>query len=169
MFKSASGWKPLAASFRKEFGMSHQDRKSKTGIVVNHKSLEQAVNELFTTKAFRQIKARKGSKWTARMLVTAALFWAWSGYAGLKERFVQAARLAGKILRWLPDPGQSYQGFLKQLRKAVPGVSWQFSAAGKQTVAHVGEKCEFRSCFKTISVKRIIWPRTSNRMPALRY
>jgi hypothetical protein len=117
MFKSASGWKPLAASFRKDFGMSHQDRKSKTRIVVNHESLEQAVNELFAVKAFRQVKVRKGSKWTARMLVTVALFWAWSGYTGLQERFVQAAKLAGKILRWLPDPGKTYQGFIKQLQK----------------------------------------------------
>ena len=97
--------------------MSHQDRKSKTRIVVNHASLEQAVNELFTTKAFRQVKTRKGSKWTARMLVTVALFWAWSGCTGLKERFQQAAKLAGKILRWLPDPGRTYQGFIKQLQK----------------------------------------------------
>lgn len=97
--------------------MSHQDRKSKTQIVVNHESLEQAVNELFTVKAFRQVKARRGSKWTARMLVTVALFWAWSGCTGLKERFMQAAKLAGKILRWLPDPGQTYQGFIKQLQK----------------------------------------------------
>ena len=97
--------------------MSHQNRKSKTRIVVNHKSLEQAVNELFTAKTFRQVKARKGSKWTARMLVTVALFWAWSGCTGLKERFQQATRLAEKILRWLPDPGQTYQGFVKQLQK----------------------------------------------------
>jgi len=97
--------------------MSHQDRKSKTQIVVNHESLGQAVNELFAIKAFRQVKARRGSKWTARMLVTVALFWAWSGCAGLKERFVQAAKVAGKILRWLPDPGETYQGFIKQLRK----------------------------------------------------
>ena len=97
--------------------MSHQDRKSKTRIVVNHESLKQAVNKLFTTRTFRQVKARKGSKWTARMLVTVALFWAWSGCTGLKERFQQAAKLAGKILRWLPDPGRTYQGFIKQLQK----------------------------------------------------
>ncbi len=97
--------------------MSHQDRKSKTRIVVNHQTLEQAVSELFTSKAFRQVKARKGSKWSARMLITVALFWAWSGCAGLKELFVQAAKLAEKVLRWLPDPGPIYQGFIKHLRK----------------------------------------------------
>jgi hypothetical protein len=97
--------------------MSHQDTKSKTRIVVNHQALEQAVNELFAARAFRQVKVRKGSKWTARMLVTVALFWAWSGCTGLKERFQQAAKLAERILRWLPDPGRTYQGFVKQLQK----------------------------------------------------
>jgi hypothetical protein len=108
---------PLTSSFRKDFGMSHQDRKSKTRIEANHESLKQAVNELFTTKAFRQVKARRGSKWTARMLVTTALFWACSGCTGMKEHFQQVAKLAGKILRWLPDPGRTYQGFIKQLKK----------------------------------------------------
>jgi hypothetical protein len=97
--------------------MSHQDRKSKTRIVVNYEALKQAINELFTTEIFRQVKARKGSKWTGRMLATVALFWAWSNCSGLKERFQQAAKVAGKIFRWLPDPGGTYQGFIKQLQK----------------------------------------------------
>ena len=79
--------------------MSHQDRKSKTRIVVNHKSLEQAVNELFTTKTFRQVKARKGSKWTARMLVTVALFWAWSGCTGLRMQCKKHADIASVDMR----------------------------------------------------------------------
>lgn len=97
--------------------MSHQDRKSKERIVVNHESIKQAVNSLFTAKAFQRVKARKGSKWTPRMLVVVALFWAWSKADGLKERFQQARKVAAKIFRWLPDPGETYHGFLKQLRK----------------------------------------------------
>jgi hypothetical protein len=98
--------------------MSHQDRKSKERIVVNHESLKQAISELFTKRAFRKIETgRGGSKWTPRMLVTVALFWAWSERTGLKERFAEAVRLVGKILRWLPGPGKTYQGFTKQLRK----------------------------------------------------
>jgi hypothetical protein len=97
--------------------MSHQDRKSKQRIVVNHESIKQAVNSLFTARAFRGVKARKGSRWTPRMLVVVALFWAWSKADGLKERFREARKLAAKIFRWLPEPGKSYQGFIKQLRK----------------------------------------------------
>jgi len=101
--------------------MSHQDRKSefKERIVVNHESLKQAVNSLFATKIFRGLKrkAREGSTWTPRMLVVVALFWAWSGVEGLKERFKEARALAAKIFRWLPDPGETYNGFMKQLVK----------------------------------------------------
>ena len=97
--------------------MSHQDRKSKGPIVVNHESLKQAINELFAEKAFRKIKTHGSGKWTSRMLVTVALFWAWSELTGLKERFTEAVRLVGKIFRWLPGPGKTYQGFTKQLRK----------------------------------------------------
>jgi hypothetical protein len=98
--------------------MSHQDRKSKEEIVVNHVSLKQAVDTLFTAKAFRKIKGvRKGATWMPRMLVVVALFWVWSRADGLKERFREARRVAAKIFRWLPDPGKTYYGFLKQLRK----------------------------------------------------
>jgi len=98
--------------------MSHQDRKSTEQIVVNHESLKQAINTLFTAKAFRKVKeARDGAKWTPRMLVVVALFWACSGLKGLKDRFQEACKLARKIFRWLPDPGKTYNGFIKQLRK----------------------------------------------------
>jgi hypothetical protein len=104
---------------KKEFGMSHQDKKSKisTGIVPNYVTLEQAANQFFSAKAFRGIEVRQGSKWTGRMLVMVALFWAWSDRTGLKDRFEQAVRLAGKIFHGLAHPGRTYQGFLKQLQK----------------------------------------------------
>jgi hypothetical protein len=161
--------------------MSHQDRKSKTRIVVNYESLKQAVNELFTTKTFRQVKARKGSKWTARMLVTVALFWAWSGCTGLKERFQQAAKLAGKILRWLPDPGRTYQGFVKQLQKwhvklqlacaselrvlMKQDLFGQWEVAGFVVIAGDGSRVELprtRSNEAVYSPKRK-WERTKNK------
>jgi len=97
--------------------MPHQDRKSKERIVVNHQSLKQAVNVLLSAKVFQKLKARRGSKWAPRMLVVVALFWAWSGLENLGDRFIEARRLAGKIFRWLPALGETYQGFLKQLRK----------------------------------------------------
>jgi len=98
--------------------MSHQDRKSREPIVVNHESIKQAFNFLFTSKTWEGVeKARKGSKWTPRMLVAVALFWAWSAADGLKERFQEARKVAAKVFRWLPKPGETYHGFLKQLAK----------------------------------------------------
>lgn len=98
--------------------MSHQDRKSLQRIVVHHESLKQAVNSLFTAKALGGVKkARKGSRWTPRMLVLVALCWAWSAADGLKERFQEARKVAAKLFRWLPKPGKTYHGFLKQLAK----------------------------------------------------
>jgi hypothetical protein len=98
--------------------MSHQDRKSRERIVVNHQSIKQAVDSLFSAKAFGGVrKARKGAKWTPRMLVGVALCWAWSAAEGLKERFQEARKVAAKLFRWLPQPGETYHGFLKQLAK----------------------------------------------------
>jgi hypothetical protein len=97
--------------------MSHQDGKSEERIVVNHESVRQAANSLFTAEAFRGLKARKGSKWMPRMLMVVALFWAWSRADGLKERFREARKLGAKTFRWLPKPGKTYNGFMKQLRK----------------------------------------------------
>ena len=108
--------------------MSHQDRKSEERIVVNHASLKQAINVLFPGKAFRGITVRCGSKWSGRMLAVVALFWACSGLATLGQRFTDACKVARKAFRWLSS-GETYQGFMKQLRK------WHFELK----VAAIGE------------------------------
>jgi len=98
--------------------MSHQDREFRGPIVVNHQSIKQAVDSLFTAKAFGRLrKARRGARWTPRMLVAVALCWAWSAAEGLKERFREARKVAAKLFRWLPKPGRTYHGFLRQLAK----------------------------------------------------
>ena len=96
--------------------MSHQERKSKECIVVNHQSLKQAIDVLLPTSVFRGINMRHGSKWRARMLAMVALLWAWSGVPTLVERFFDACKVAQKAYRWLTR-GETYQGFIKQLRK----------------------------------------------------
>ncbi len=101
--------------------MSHQDRKSKERIVVNHKTLRQAIDALLPAKVFGGVKMRRGSQWSARMLAVVALLWAWSGLPTLGGRFVDACKVARKAFRWLPGIGETYQGFMKQLRK------WHFA------------------------------------------
>ncbi len=96
--------------------MSHQDRKFKECIVVNHKSLKQAIDVLLPASVFRGIKMRRGSRWGARMLAVVALLWAWSGVPTLVGRFADAWKVTRKAFRWATS-GETYQGFMKQLRK----------------------------------------------------
>ena len=50
------------------------------------------------------------------MLAVVALLWAWSGLPTLGERFIDACKVVRKTFRWLKT-GETYQGFMKQLRK----------------------------------------------------
>ncbi len=95
--------------------MSHQDRTS--DIVINHEVLKQVVDWLLPARLFREKRARVNARWTPRMLAVAALFWAISVKGSLTERFEQARKIVKKIFRWLHAPGETYQGFLKMLRK----------------------------------------------------
>ena len=98
--------------------MSHQDRKSREPIVINHASIKQAFDLLFPSKTWKGVtKPRKGSKWVPRMLALVALLWSWSGASTLTEGFLDACKVAAKVFRWLAKPGETYQGFLKQLAK----------------------------------------------------
>jgi hypothetical protein len=98
--------------------MSHQDRKSfEERIVVNHESIKQAVNSLFPARVFQGLKVRAGSKWGPRMLVVVALLWACSLPNGMKQAFQVARKVAAKMFRWMPPPGKTYHGFMKQLQK----------------------------------------------------
>lgn len=95
--------------------MSHQDRTS--DIVVNHQTIKQAVDFLLAPAVFASMKARSNASWKPRMLAVAALLWATSGLTNLTDRFEQARKIVGKVFRWQPAPGATYQGFMKMLRK----------------------------------------------------
>jgi hypothetical protein len=86
-------------------------------IVINHQTIKQAVDWLLPPAIFAGMKARSGASWKPRMLVVTALLWATSGLSTLEERFEQARGIAHKIFRWHSDPGRTYQGFMKMLRK----------------------------------------------------
>jgi hypothetical protein len=100
--------------------MSHQDRTS--DIVVNHQTIKQVVDWLLAPALFAGMKARSSASWKPRMLATAALLWATSELTSLKDRLEQARKIVGKIFRWQPPPGVTYQGFMKMLRKRHAGL-----------------------------------------------
>jgi hypothetical protein len=88
-----------------------------SNIVVNHRTIKQVVDWLFLPARFSGIKARSNATWRPRMLAAAALLWATSELANLKDRFEQARKIVHKIFRWQAAPGATYQGFVKMLRK----------------------------------------------------
>ncbi len=97
--------------------MSHQDRKSRQQIVVNHQVLREVINWLLPPVLFAGMHVRQGSKWKPRMLAAAALFWASSGRPTLGERFDHAGKIIRKIFYWQSAPGKTCEGFLKMLRR----------------------------------------------------
>ena len=97
--------------------MSHQDRKSRRQLVVNHQVLGEVIAWLLPPALFAGMHVRKGSKWKPRMLAAAALFWASSDRSTLGDRFHDARKIIKKVFHWQPAPGATYQGFLKVLRR----------------------------------------------------
>lgn len=95
--------------------MSQQDKAS--DIVVNHQTIKQVVDWLLASGLFAGMRTREGARWKPRMLAVAALLWACSDLATLKDRFTQAQKIVKRVFRWQPAPGQTCEGFMKMLRK----------------------------------------------------
>jgi hypothetical protein len=105
-----------------EFGMSQQDRSN--GIIVNHQVMKQVIDELVPPKLFRGIACRSDAKWKPRMLVVAVLFLLTSGEKTLGRGFKLSRKVVAKIFRWQSLPGETYQGFVKQLLKWHEELKW---------------------------------------------
>ena len=97
--------------------MSHQDRKSRQQIIVNHHVLRELIAWLLPPALFAGMHVRKGSTWKPRMLAAAALFWATSDRPTLGERFQHSRKIIRKIFHWQSAPGKTCEGFLKMLRR----------------------------------------------------
>jgi hypothetical protein len=104
-----------------EFGMSHQDQSSVDRDAVNYRALKRAVNLCFTAGTFVGIAFRAGSLWLPSTLAACAMLWAWSDERTLTERFRTARKIVCRMFPALPTPPESYQAFMKILRK------WSFS------------------------------------------
>ena len=102
--------------------MSHQDGTNE--IIVNHEVLKQVVDELMPAKLFRGISCRSDATWKPRRVVVAVLFLLTSGEKTLSRGFTLCRKVVAKIFRWQSPPGNSYQGFVKQLRKWHEELKW---------------------------------------------
>lgn len=98
--------------------MSHQDRPCP--LVINHQTIKQVLDWVLTPAVFAGLRGRRQATWKPRMLAATALLWATAELSTLRERFVQARQIIGKVFRWQPAPGVSPQGFLKMLAHWQP-------------------------------------------------
>ena len=97
--------------------MSHQDRKSREQIVVNHQVLREVIAWLLPPALFVGMSVRKGSTWKPRMLAAAALFWVTSDRTTLTDRFQHTRKIIKRVFRGQAEPGKTYRGFMKMLDK----------------------------------------------------
>ena len=79
-------------------------------------ALSRAIDWLMDDAMFSSLVRHGNTNWKFVPLVTMALCWAWGGEAGLQERFRGGLNILARLFprcAW----GQTYQGFLKILRK----------------------------------------------------
>jgi hypothetical protein len=94
--------------------MSHQGEES---IIINHRVIKQVLDQFIAPALLAGFRTRTGATWKPRLLATVALLWATSAAQNLTDRFEKARKVVIKIFRWQPEPGMSYQGFMKMLAK----------------------------------------------------
>ena len=100
--------------------MSSLWNRSDVENVVNHSSLRNALKWAMPAHSFGACRFGVKTSWKARMLVFAAVLWAWSDESTLKKRFTAARKLVIKMFPWQKHPGTSYQGFIKALHQRTP-------------------------------------------------
>jgi hypothetical protein len=103
--------------------MSHQDKDCRTEIRYHYQALLSAVSWLCSGVDFDSLKLRRDCTWSARMLATAALLWAWSDKQTLGLRFTKSRQMACKMFGARKKPAGSYQAFLKLLVRWTPSLA----------------------------------------------
>jgi hypothetical protein len=97
--------------------MAHQDQGRKTHDCTHAGQLLSVLVWLFGGVSLNCIGLRQDCTWTAQTLMYAAILWAWSDEKTLGDRLAIARKI---IMFWFPgqpQPAESYQAFVKLLRK----------------------------------------------------
>jgi hypothetical protein len=97
--------------------MSHQDHGLPGEAAACLGDLRNAVAWLLRPRLFAEVHFRRDSRWLPWTVAAAALFWAWSAEQALTERFVTARELIKRLWPKQPQSAESYQAFLKLLRR----------------------------------------------------
>lgn len=97
--------------------MSSPSVQQDAKIVVNHKSLQDALSFVLAPEIFAKLRSKVNVLWKPRLLAFMAVLWVWSDQETLTKRFTSARKVVIKLFRWQSEPGTSYQGFTKALSK----------------------------------------------------
>src|SRR6266436_848124 len=77
----------------KDSGMSHQDTDGLNGSAPHHQALKRALDWLLSLASLSELTFRKECSWTAKGLISVAIFWAWSDEKSLTQRFFLARKV----------------------------------------------------------------------------
>jgi IS4 transposase len=97
--------------------MSHQDQGRRRAQRTQGDDLYQVLQWLAPKSIFKGITFRDDCTWTPQSLLFAGLLWAWSDYRPLVERFSAARKIIRHCFGKQHEPAESYQAFVKLLRK----------------------------------------------------
>ena len=97
--------------------MSHQDFGSSRCARTHGDDLLRALSWLAPQEVWSSLKFRDDCRWTPQLLAFAALLWAWSDLRSLTKRFTAARKIIKHHVGEQCEPAESYQAFIKMLRK----------------------------------------------------
>ena len=124
-------------------------------------ALARGIDWLLDDAMFASRERHGNTSWQFVPLVTMALCWGWGGEAGLQERFRSGLNILARLFPrcgW----GQTYQGFLKILRKWSDPLRTILKARWRERMLHLAEEVDRIHGWTVMAVDgtRIAAPRT---------
>lgn len=145
--------------------MSHQDQD---GRVRYNAAYLQVALQWLVGKSLAGIAFREDCTWLPVQLASAALLWVWSDEITLGERFVTARKITALLYQPQCEFGESYQCFLKLLRRWTATLVAQLQRALRQRLRETLASCWEVHGFALFGVdgSRIELPRTKSHEAA---
>jgi len=117
--------------------MSHQDSE----VRFNSACLKQALRWLFAGISWSTVKFRDDCSWTPRLLAAAGMLWAWADESTLVERFQSVRKIIEFLHPQQQQLAQSYQAFIKLLRRWTPQLASMIQLALRQRMQQCLSDC----------------------------
>jgi hypothetical protein len=112
--------------------MSHQDQDGR--VRYNAAYLKLALQWLLG-QSLAEVRFREDCTWSPTQLAAAALLWAWSDESTLTERFATARKIAALMHHSQQEFAESYQCFLKLLRRWTAELLARLQAALRRRIS----------------------------------